>query len=50
MSLFAPQDFVQQNTLIEEMLHLIIMVIGESWATGIHEKKSDFDFPQSSNI
>jgi len=28
--LCALQDLVQQNTLIEEMLHLIIMVVGES--------------------
>lgn len=30
VTLPAPQDLVQQNTLIEEMLHLIIMVVGES--------------------
>lgn len=28
------QDLAQQNTLIEEMLHLIIMVVGESSAEG----------------
>uniref|UniRef100_A0A3B3CHS1 E3 ubiquitin-protein ligase n=1 Tax=Oryzias melastigma TaxID=30732 RepID=A0A3B3CHS1_ORYME len=28
-------DFVQQNTLIEEMLHLIIMVIGERYVAGV---------------
>uniref|UniRef100_A0A3B3CFX9 E3 ubiquitin-protein ligase n=1 Tax=Oryzias melastigma TaxID=30732 RepID=A0A3B3CFX9_ORYME len=29
------RDFVQQNTLIEEMLHLIIMVIGERYVAGV---------------
>ncbi|XP_061601978.1 E3 ubiquitin-protein ligase UBR2 isoform X2 [Cololabis saira] len=29
------KDLVQQNTLIEEMLHLIIMVIGERYVAGI---------------
>ncbi|XP_011482545.1 E3 ubiquitin-protein ligase UBR2 isoform X1 [Oryzias latipes] len=31
----ANKDFVQQNTLIEEMLHLIIMVIGERYVAGV---------------
>ncbi|KAM6915827.1 E3 ubiquitin-protein ligase UBR2 [Xenentodon cancila] len=31
----ANKDLVQQNTLIEEMLHLIIMVIGERYVAGI---------------
>uniref|UniRef100_A0A3B3CH11 E3 ubiquitin-protein ligase n=1 Tax=Oryzias melastigma TaxID=30732 RepID=A0A3B3CH11_ORYME len=35
VSVSAPQDFVQQNTLIEEMLHLIIMVIGERYVAGV---------------
>lgn len=31
----VPQDLVQQNTLIEEMLHLIIMIVGECfWTAG----------------
>uniref|UniRef100_A0A3Q1FII4 E3 ubiquitin-protein ligase n=1 Tax=Acanthochromis polyacanthus TaxID=80966 RepID=A0A3Q1FII4_9TELE len=29
------QDLVQQNTLIEEMLHLIIMVVGERYVAGV---------------
>ncbi|XP_072246542.1 E3 ubiquitin-protein ligase UBR2 isoform X1 [Leuresthes tenuis] len=31
----ANKDLVQQNTLIEEMLHLIIMVAGERYVTGV---------------
>ncbi|MEQ2163617.1 E3 ubiquitin-protein ligase ubr2, partial [Goodea atripinnis] len=30
-----PQDVAQQNTLIEEMLHLIVMVVGERYVPGI---------------
>uniref|UniRef100_A0A669F0A3 E3 ubiquitin-protein ligase n=1 Tax=Oreochromis niloticus TaxID=8128 RepID=A0A669F0A3_ORENI len=31
----ANKDLVQQNTLIEEMLHLIIMVVGERYVAGV---------------
>uniref|UniRef100_A0A3Q2ZJR7 E3 ubiquitin-protein ligase n=1 Tax=Kryptolebias marmoratus TaxID=37003 RepID=A0A3Q2ZJR7_KRYMA len=31
----ANKDLVQQNTLIEEMLHLIIMVVGERYVPGV---------------
>ncbi|XP_069579847.1 E3 ubiquitin-protein ligase UBR2 isoform X3 [Brachyistius frenatus] len=31
----ANKDLVQQNTLIEEMLHLIAMVIGERYVSGV---------------
>ncbi|XP_041866018.1 E3 ubiquitin-protein ligase UBR2 isoform X2 [Melanotaenia boesemani] len=31
----ANKDLVQQNTLIEEMLHLIIMIVGERYVAGV---------------
>uniref|UniRef100_A0A1A8MWJ8 E3 ubiquitin-protein ligase n=1 Tax=Nothobranchius pienaari TaxID=704102 RepID=A0A1A8MWJ8_9TELE len=31
----ANKDLVQQNTLIEEMLHLIIMIVGERYVVGV---------------
>ncbi|CAN9499546.1 unnamed protein product [Ophioblennius macclurei] len=39
----ANKDLVQQNTLIEEMLHLIIMVIGERYVSGVGQVESSED-------
>uniref|UniRef100_A0AAQ5Z2V2 E3 ubiquitin-protein ligase n=1 Tax=Amphiprion ocellaris TaxID=80972 RepID=A0AAQ5Z2V2_AMPOC len=36
----ANKDLVQQNTLIEEMLHLIIMVVGERYVAGVGQMEA----------